>query len=277
MPFTTLTLGGGGSKGIFHVGILLELQKHQELVFPEGVYGVSVGSIIATYLAFGLPISRQELDKFTHLFSPLFFIEEVDFPKLAQSVTSKGLFTTDHFCRGLVDVFAKYSIDLKTARISDAKMPLYILASNLTKGKPTIFSGDVLVIDAIRCSCAIPGIFQPQILYDQVYVDGDMFCPSLDYFLKDKENALSISLKCGMIENQFTPSKLESMSPFKYMHDIYTLVTRNFHSQTKGNNTVMVSFPNFHATSDLKDFNLEDILQKCSETLHSFLSSKNLL
>jgi hypothetical protein len=156
-------------------------------------------------------------------------------------------------------------------------MPLYIIASSLTKAKPTIFSGDVLLVDAIRCSCAIPGVFEPQVLYDQVYIDGDMFCPSLNQFVKDNSNCLSLSLKCAMMINEFVPSKIESMSPVKYMRDIYTLITENFHVQTKGHMTVMLSYPNFVATSNLKDFDLDDILQKSAEKLNRFLISKNLL
>jgi predicted acylesterase/phospholipase RssA len=277
MPFKTLTLGGGGTKGVFHFGILLELQKHQELNFPGGVYGVSVGSIIATYIAFGLPVNMEIFEKMNHMFSPAFFIEEVDFPKLANSYTSKGLFTTDHLCRSVSTIFLYHGIDIRTAKLSDAKMPLYIFASNLTKGKPTIFKDNVLLIDAIRCSCAVPGIFQPQVLYDEIYIDGDMFCPSLDYFVEDKTDLLSISLKCGMLKTKFTSSNIDEISPLKYMHDMYTMITRNFHSQTKSDRTLMVSYPNFSAMSDIKDFDREDVLKKCSETLRSFLFSKNLL
>ena len=43
-------------KGIMYIGALRELSRHQELVFPDGVYGVSVGAIVGTYIAFGLPL-----------------------------------------------------------------------------------------------------------------------------------------------------------------------------------------------------------------------------
>ena len=277
MPFRTLTLGGGGTKGVLHVGILLELQKHQELVFPGGVYGVSVGSIIATYIAFGLPVNTESFESMKSMFSPLFFIEDVDFPKLAKSYSSKGLFSTDHLCRSVSSIFLKHGIDIRTTKLSDAKMPLYIFASNLTKGRPTIFKDDVLLIDAIRCSCAVPGIFQPQALYDQIYIDGDLFCPSLDYFVKDKTDMLSVSLKCGMLESKFTPSNIDEISPLKYLYDIYTLIGRNFHEQTRSDRTLMISYPNFSAMSDIKNFDDKDIMKKCSETLNSFLRSKNLL
>jgi len=61
LPFRALGLGGGGVKGILHIGALLELSKKQELVFPDGVYGISVGSVIGTYIAFGLPVNEESL------------------------------------------------------------------------------------------------------------------------------------------------------------------------------------------------------------------------
>jgi len=270
-------MGGGGAKGIMHVGVLLELQKYQPLVFPGGVYGVSVGSIIATYLAFGLPINLEAVEKFKHMFCPSFFIDEIDFPKLAQSYASKGLFGTEKLCNSLDSVFSQYGIDIKTAKLSDAKMPLYIIASNLTKAKPTIFSGDVLLVDALRCSCAIPGVFKPQILYNQVYIDGDMFCPSVDYFVTDLDNAICLSLKCKLVENKFTAEKIEEMSPISYIHDIYSLITENFHKQTRTDRTIRLSYPKLRSMSDLKNFDLDDIFKACASFLHSFLWSKNLL
>ena len=277
MPFTTLTLGGGGTKGILHVGILLELQKYQDLHFPGGVYGVSVGSIIATYIAFGLPITRESVEKIKHMFCPSFFIDEIDFPKLAEAYSSKGLFGTEKLCKSLETIFNEYGINIRTAKLSDAKMPLYIIASNLTKAKPTVFSGDVILIDALRCSCAIPGIFKPQILYDQVYIDGDMFCPSVDYFVPNLDNAICLSLKCKLTENKFTPSKIEEISPLSYIHDIYSLISENFHKQTRSNRTLLLSYPKLRSMSDLKDFDLDDIFKACASFLHSFLWSKNLL
>ena len=57
--FYRLALGGGGAKGILHIGALQELSKFQPLYFQNGIYGSSIGSIIATYVAFGLPIDNM--------------------------------------------------------------------------------------------------------------------------------------------------------------------------------------------------------------------------
>jgi predicted patatin/cPLA2 family phospholipase len=56
--FRKIGLGGGGAKGILHIGVLRELSKHQKLYFPDGVFGCSIGSIIATFVAFEVPFDK---------------------------------------------------------------------------------------------------------------------------------------------------------------------------------------------------------------------------
>ena len=104
LPFRALGLNGGGVKGILHVGVLLELQKRQPLVFPDGVYGVSVGSIIGTYIAFGLPL---DMDILKDAFRVSSFIPEPDYTNLPQMISLKGVFPMDTFEKSVVNIFLK--------------------------------------------------------------------------------------------------------------------------------------------------------------------------
>lgn len=272
VPFRTLGLGGGGIKGILYIGALRELQKHQELYFPDGVYGSSVGAILATYLAFGLPLDMDA----GQIFRTSSFIPEPDYSKLPEMISLKGVFTMDTLEKTLISIFMQKGVDIRTKVIGDAKMPLYIFASNLTKGKPTIFTKNVPVLEALKCSCCIPGIFRPQVLYDQVYVDGDLFVPSVDKFIPDTSNALCLSLKKHVKELQsFVPSTIEPMSPLTYVHDMYTLVTLNFFHQVKKSCTLQLSYPNLTSTADLSKFDIDDIFRTGSSSLTRFLSSKS--
>ena len=271
LPFRTLGLGGGGVKGILLIGALKELSKHQELIFPDGVYGVSVGAILATYIAFGLPLDMDAGE----VFKTSTFISEPDFSKLPQMISLKGVFTMDTLEKTLIQIFMNKGVDLRTKVIGDAKMPLYILASNLTKGKPTIFSKNVPVLDALKCSCCIPGVFRPQVLYGQVYVDGDLFVPSVDKFIPDISKAICMSLKHKMADYNFLPSTIEDMSPITYVHDMYTLVTQNFFNQVRKSCTLQLSYPKLRSMSDLSEFNVEDILKKSGDDLTRFLIAKS--
>ena len=276
LPFRALGLGGGGVKGILHMGALYELSKKQELVFPDGVYGVSVGAVIGTYLAFGLPFDDEGIMKLKQQFKLTNFVGNVDFNCISHSFSLKGMLTMDLFEAMIVDLFESRGIDIRTKTLGDANMPLFIISSNLTKGKPTIFSGNVPVLNALKCSCAIPGIFVPQILYGQVYIDGDMFCPSVDKFMPF-DNMLCISLKKKMTDIKITEQTIENMSPLSYIHDIYTMITQNFHNQVKSDKTLCLNFPGLSSMSDIDEFNVDDILTKAGSDLNSFLGAKGLL
>lgn len=154
--FSRLALGGGGVKGILHIGALQELSKFQSLEFSNGVYGSSIGSIIATYIAFGLPIDNTiPLLKKYLVFDRI--APKPNFTQMAKSLTTKGMYDMDGLENMLIEFFQEAGLDIRGKLLKDAKMPLYIVSSNITKGIPVIFSGDVSVLSALRCSCCIPG------------------------------------------------------------------------------------------------------------------------
>ena len=277
LPFRTLGLGGGGVKGILHIGALLELSKKQELVFPDGVYGSSVGSVIGSYIAFGLPINEESVLELKKQLKIQNFIGDVDLKSIARSFSLKGVYSMDLFEKFIVDLFQTNAIDIRTKVIGDAKMPLYIISSNLTKGTPTIFSKNVPVLDALKCSCAIPGVFMPQVLYNQIYIDGDFFAPCMDKFIPDLSKALCLSLKKRTIDNNFKPENIENMSPFAYIHDIYALITQNFHNQVKTDKTLSLCYPGLRSMSDIDDFDIEKVLEKAAHDLRRFLGAKGIL
>lgn len=69
-PYRILALDGGGSKGVYSLGVLTEVEAacgrplHQ--VF-QLVYGTSTGSIIGTMLALGVPTSEIKTAYFKHI------------------------------------------------------------------------------------------------------------------------------------------------------------------------------------------------------------------
>lgn len=273
LPFKKLALSGGGIKGILHVGALIELQKYQPLHFPEGIYGSSIGAVVATYIAFGLPLN----DKLIKLISDKFYVENVvpsfGFKDLSSAFSQKGIFSMDLLEKSLCEIFEEFEIDIKTKKIKDSKMPLKIIASNITKGVPTVFTGDVFVLDALKCSCCLPGIFRPQELYGQIYVDGDIFTPCIAAIDKD---ILEFSLKTHL-PDKITPSSLETLNVLAYFRQIFNMAYTNFVKTQKSDWCVSLSYPGLMADSNLEDFDLEDILKISKYTLRSFLISKGLL
>jgi hypothetical protein len=273
MAFTKLGLGAGGIKGILHVGALRELQKNQPLQFPNGIYGCSVGSVIATYLSFNKPIddSTVNLTKKYLTFDKM--IPKVTFQDVRNAFGDKGLFSMDMFEKNIIEMFQEVDIDIRSKKIGDAEQPLYIIASNITKGVPTVFSKDVPILDALKCSCCIPGVFKPQTLYGQLYVDGGMLVPCISWIQPD---ALVLSLVKHQIK-RITPDNLTTISSLDYMKDIYAMSVNYFMNLHKNDKIVSLSYPDLHSDSDLEEFDIEDILRTAENSMRGFLASKSLL
>ena len=273
LPFRKLGLSGGGMKGILHIGALLELSKYQDLFFPDGVYGTSIGAIIAVLVAFQVKLTEDFLDDKIDNLSPENLIPEFKFETLQYSFSEKGMFTMDVFKEKVVELFQKYDLDIETLKLKDAKMPLYIIASNITKGIPTIFSGDVTIFDALRCSCCLPFVYKPQELYGQLYMDGDIFLPYIGSIQKD---AFIITLKAHSYAS-ITPKNLKDINILSYLRQIYNLGVRNSIEFQRTELTLNLIYPNLLAESDLREFDIRDIFKSAGNDLRRFLITKGFL
>jgi predicted acylesterase/phospholipase RssA len=270
VAFRRLALGGGGAKGILHIGALQELSKYQPLDFPNGVYGSSIGSILATYVAFGLPI-----DNTIPLLKKYLVFEKIapkpNFAQMAKSLSTKGMYDMDGFENLLSDFFQEAGLDIKTKMIKDAKMPLYIVSSNITKGIPTIFSGDIPVLSALKCSCCVPGVFKPQALYGQLYVDGDMFSPAISKLIPKDESTLVFNLK-KQNATVMTPENIESISPLQYIGNLYLMTMIQFYKAQNDTNSVSLFHPKLFSTTPIDEIDIEDVLSIGRSQLRRFLS-----
>ena len=129
-----LALNGGGMRGALQVGALLEFPSEDLCkTFCDGVYGISVGSIIATYIAFGF--SAHDICEI--------FAEWVDVPlapltilslKNAYSETHGGLDDGSIIRERMRQNFAKRKgLDFDSLRIADAHIPLHIIATDVER------------------------------------------------------------------------------------------------------------------------------------------------
>jgi hypothetical protein len=271
--FRKLGLGGGGVKGILHIGALQELQKYQPLQFPDGIYGCSVGSVIATYLSFNLPMDDRVVELTKKYLSFERFTPKPSFNDIRNAFSDKGMFTMDMFEQSMIDMFLEAGIDIRNKKIGDTEQPLYIIASNLTKGIPTIFTKDVPILDALKCSCCIPGVFKPQNLYGQIYIDGVMLVPCISWIQPD---ALVLSLAKQKV-SRVTPDTVGNISPLDYMKDIYAMAINHFMAIHKNDNIVTLSHPNLFSDSNLEEFDIPSILGSAELFMREFLASKRLL
>lgn len=268
--FQKLALGGGGVKGVLHIGALQELAKHQPLVFPQGVYGSSIGAVIGTYVAFGLPVNDQMVHLTKKYLAISKILPETSIQDMAKVFSNKGLFDMSVFESSLTQMFLEAGLDIRKKVIGDANMPLYIITSNITKGVPTILSKNVPVLDALKCSCCLPGLFRPQELYGQLYLDGGLFTPCISVHAPD---ALCITLKKPS-RTSMSIKNLPKVSPLTYIHELYDMSMNYIHDIQKTENTLSLKYPKLHTESDLEDFDIEHILEYSRKSMRDFLGSK---
>lgn len=199
MAYRSIALGGGGTRGGLHIGALRALQKVKgDLEFPDGITGGSVGAIIGTAIAFRVDLDRLQ-EVYDKYFTVSAFLPSPTVDHVLTAIDRKGLFSMDHLEDQIIQVFSECGVDLRGKRICDAGQPLTIIASNMTTGRPTRLTGTVPVLAALRCSSCIPGLFEPQDLYGNIYLDAGIHLRCIAAVVPKETLVIHISGTCGSI------------------------------------------------------------------------------
>lgn len=224
--FSSIALGGGGVRGGLMVGGLSALQKRQPLVFPKGIYGCSAGSVVATALAFNVPLQSIQA-MFENEFNLSSVIPSINLTTLTSFTTEKGLFEMDAFTLCILKAFDTVGIDLRNAVIDDAPQKLYIMAANLTTRRTVFFTGSVSILAALRASCCLPFVFHPQVIYNNVYIDGGFFDHNIHKVVPHDCLVFHIS-RANLLIN---PDRLKSMKISDYAATIYEAMRVESHGE----------------------------------------------
>lgn len=191
--YSVLCLNGGGVRGSLQVGALAE---YGELDFQDGVYGISIGAVLASLIAFGFTIPEL-----THMCKTYLYLDTLlDVPRLealVQLPTAMGLDSGERAHSTLREIFATKGLNLDTLTVGDADLPLYIVASDLTHYKSIVFNVTVPLWDAIRSSIALPVIFTPHIIRGRTFVDGGVLCKNISKHVPGPHRAKALYLLCN--------------------------------------------------------------------------------
>jgi NTE family protein len=160
-PFS-LVLSGGGALGIAHLGVLHDLEKRQ--LCPQEIIGTSMGGIIGACLAIGM--SEAEI-----------YAEVKQFASLSAwvSFSFSGNAIVDN---GKIEKIFSHIFQERTMK--DTAIPLKLITTNLINGHKRVFGpkDNVYIKDAVLATMAIPGIFEPHRIGNEVYGDG-FLCENL--------------------------------------------------------------------------------------------------
>jgi NTE family protein len=149
-----LALGGGGARGLAHIGVLKVFEKYKIPI--DYISGTSIGALIGALYSAEPNAIKLEKD-----------ILETNWKKLLDyTIPKEGLIKGDK-----IEEFLKNK--LGNLKFSQLKIPLYITAFDIENKQEIIFSkGDVA--KAIRASISIPGIFVPVENKGKILVDGSL-------------------------------------------------------------------------------------------------------
>lgn len=154
-----LVLGGGGAKGMSHVGVLEEFQRADIPI--DVIVGCSAGSIIGALYA-DCPCAHHV----KHLLRPLRVWDVLD---INLWYARFGLVRGRSLRRFLHQ-------HLSCRYFEDLKIPLYIVSTDILAGESVCFSAGPL-IPAVHASAAIPLVFSPVYLHERWCVDGGVSDP----------------------------------------------------------------------------------------------------
>ncbi len=158
-PKVGLALGSGSARGLAHIGVIKAIKEAGIQV--DYVAGTSVGAVIGAVFASGKIDSLHSAYLGMDWKNIAYFFDVV-FPK-------SGIIDGKKITNFLRDY-------IPSKRIEELLLPFKAVATALDTGEEVVLdSGDV--IDSVRASISVPGIFTPVRRNEQILVDGGLVNP----------------------------------------------------------------------------------------------------
>ena len=163
-PVLGLALGGGGARGLCHIGVVRVLEELN--IRPDVVSGTSMGGLIGAFIAAG-----YDAEQMAEIATDLRWSKLIDWsPISGRLVNTKG--------------FERWLAELLPATFEELELPLVLTATDLNDGR-IHYSQRGDLITALRATTAYPGALEPVTvgrarlvdggLLNQIPVDGALF------------------------------------------------------------------------------------------------------
>jgi NTE family protein len=160
-PKIALVLGGGGARGIAHIGVLRAICK--ERIPIDLIVGTSVGSIVGAFYCVQIPFEKMyELANKTNIGT----ISNINYISMIDMLLTDNLFSNDKLEKYINE-------NIGNVRFDELKIPLVCVATDLNTGERVLLR-EGSVAFAARASSTIPGIFKPVGYMQRYLVDGGL-------------------------------------------------------------------------------------------------------
>ncbi len=158
-PVIGLALGGGAARGFAHIGILRTLLAHG--IVPNVVVGTSIGAVVGGSYAAG---QLDALEEWARSLQPRNILGYLDI-----RLDGSGLIGGDRLASQL-------EAAIGPTLIEDLPLKFATVATEVRTGHE-IWLTRGRMVDAMRASYALPGIFSPVLVGDRWLVDGALVNP----------------------------------------------------------------------------------------------------
>jgi len=158
MKDISIALGGGGFKGIAHIGVLRALEKAGYRI--KAIAGTSIGGMIGSVYAAGYDTYQLEN-----------LVKNLDQSKLFSRAHGDG--PSIMGLKGVSDILLK---TLGDVHFEDLKIPFACTSVDIETGQEYSMNAG-RVSDAVLATIAIPGIFPPKVINGISLVDGATLDP----------------------------------------------------------------------------------------------------
>jgi NTE family protein len=158
-PVIGLALGGGAARGFAHIGIVRTLIAHG--IVPDVVVGTSIGAVIGGAYAAG---HLDTLEEWARSLQPRNILSYLDI-----RLNGSGLIGGDKLASQL-------EAAMGPTLIEDLPVKFATVATEVRTGHE-IWLTHGRMVDAMRASYALPGIFSPVLVGDRWLVDGALVNP----------------------------------------------------------------------------------------------------
>jgi len=158
-PVIGLALGGGAARGLAHIGTIRTLVAHG--IMPNVVVGTSIGAVVGGAYASG---HLDKLEEWARGLQPRNIFGYLDI-----RLNGSGLI-------GGAKLAAELEARMGQSLIEDLPVKFATVATEVRTGHE-IWLTHGRMVDAMRASYALPGIFSPVLIGDRWLVDGALVNP----------------------------------------------------------------------------------------------------
>ena len=195
-----IALGGGGARGIAHVGVLKVLER--ENIHPDFITGTSIGALVGAAYAVN-PCAASLEKRILEVLSPqspekipLQNLDRVNWQesskpnwkgRVARYIQKEAFLLLTVFRNAVLsldDLQVCVAAFLPDIDIPETAIPFAAVATDLNSGEPVVLDKGP-IIPTVMASCAVPGFMPP------VHLDGKIL------FFKPVDTGLTVFTKCS--------------------------------------------------------------------------------